>query len=135
MSERKAMLSLYNRSLIEAALQLPVHASLHRLLAARIAKLGRDGLLDMTHILVIQPGDTEAETIAEVGFTPLANSMDGIRFGSPDFHPSWDWLQYHNGWFELIMTVGNSGFAFVLLIQDADGVDASLLELCRAYCA
>ena len=132
------MLSFYDRATIEGALALSLDSQLHNLLASRIANLtarGFDDLIDMTHFLVIEAGDTQADIELEVGFSPLVNATDGTRFGSIDFHPSWDWLQYHDGWFELIVTVGNSGFAFVLLIQDVEGVDPELLKLCRTHCA
>jgi len=58
---------------------------------------------------------------------------DGARFGSTDFRPHHDWLEDHGGWFELIFTVGNSGFAFVLFVEAADGADPELLALCRTY--
>ena len=46
---------------------------------------------------------------------------------------SWGWLAALDGWFELIVTVGDSGFAYVLLIEDADGTLPELLAMCRRY--
>lgn len=130
------MLSLYDGASIERALSLPMDPRLHDLLASRIATLSsRCGPAsdDLTHFLVVEAGDTEAAIVAEIGFSPLVNIIDGVRFGSPGFHQSWDWLQDLGGWFELIMAVGNGGFAFVLLIQDVAGVEPELLNLCRTY--
>ena len=123
-----------DRAAIEAAPNLPMRAEVRDILAPRIAGLNSsDGdLADLTHFLVVEAGDTEAAIVAEVGFSPLVNAIDGARFGSPDFHPWWDWLQNVGGWFELIVTVGNSGFAFVLLIEDREGTDPELVRMCRA---
>jgi len=44
-----------------------------------------------------------------------------------------DYAEDHGGYFELIVTVGNDGFAFVLFVRDRDGVDPELLSMCRAY--
>jgi hypothetical protein len=128
------MISLCDRASLKAAPTLPLDKQLRPLLLDRIRHYARRGLLDLTHLVVVQPGDTQADLIEEVGFTPLLNPLDGARLGSPDFHPWWDGLQRHpSGWFELIVTVGNSGFAFVLFIQDAPGADPDLLALCRTF--
>lgn len=129
------MLSLFDRVSIERALALPLDVKLRQLLATRVANLvtADFDLTDMTNFLIVEPGGTEAEIKEEIGLSPLVNPIDGARYGAGDFQPYWDWLEDHDGWFELIVTVGNSGFAYVLLVQDADGVDVDLLALCRHY--
>ncbi len=44
-----------------------------------------------------------------------------------------DYIEDHGGWFELIVTVGNDGFAFILFVRNRDGVDPELLAMCRAH--
>jgi hypothetical protein len=127
------MLSLYDKTSREAALASPLDPRLQQLLADRIHDARETNLLGLTHLLVVQPGDCEHTIAEEICLSPLTNPIDGERFGSVDFQPWWDWLQQHDGWFEMIITVGNSGFAFILLIQDADGVQPELLSLCRTY--
>ena len=129
------MISLPDRAAIEAAPNVSMPVEVRDILARRIAGLTspHGDLTDLTHFLVVETGDTEAAIVAEVGFSPLVNATDGTRFGSPGFHPSWDWLQDLGGWFELIMTVGNSGFAFVLFIQDDEGTISALLRMCRHH--
>jgi hypothetical protein len=87
----------------------------------------------MTHLLVVEPGDTEEAIKEEIGISPVVNPFDGERFGSEAFHPCWDRLQDHGGAFEMTIAVGNDGFAFVLFIQDREGVEPVLLDLCRTY--
>jgi hypothetical protein len=127
------MLSLYDKTSMEAALASPLDPRLHQLLAERIHDARETDLIDLTHLLVVQPGDCEHTIAEEICLSPLTNPIDGERFGTPEFQPWWDWLQHHDGWFEMIITVGNSGFAFILLIEDAEGVQPELLSLCRAY--
>ena len=127
------MLSLYDQAKMEAALASPVDPRLHQLLADRIHDAAETELLGLTHLLVIQPGDCEHTIAEEIGLSPLTNPIDGARFGSPDFQPWWDFLEQRDGWFELVICVSNSGFAFILLIEDADGVQPELLSLCRTY--
>jgi hypothetical protein len=127
------MLSLYDTPSIEAALAAPMKADLRKLLTDRIDDAAATGLLELSHFLVIQAGDREQDIADEICLTPLTNPIDGERFGSPAFNPFWDWLEDHGGWFEMIVTVGNSGFAFVLLIEDSEDVPPELRALCRKY--
>ncbi len=127
--KEKPMLSLYDMGLMLDALQRPLDPELHLLLADRIDDITACDLGELTHILVIEPGDSEADIIAEVGFSPLIERIDGTRHADPD----WDWAEAHNGWWELVYTVGNSGFAYILLVQDAEGVAPDLLDLCRRH--
>lgn len=125
------MLHLHNRETMALALTGDLDPKLRRLLTERIAALGED-LIDWTEYLVVEPGDTEADTIRHVGFTPLVEPIDGTRFGEPGFHAHWDWLTDHGGWFELSVSFGST-FAYVLFIEDADQVPTDLLNLCRHY--
>jgi len=125
------MLHLYDRATMAHALTLDLEPRLHALLSKRIAALN-DDLIDYTEYLVVEPGDTEADIIRHVGFSPLIEPIDGIRFGQSGFQPHWDLLVDHGGWFELIETFG-SAFAYVLLIQDAEGGVAALRQLCRRH--
>lgn len=128
------MLALHSRVEIEDALGSSLDCRLRVLIAECIKQdIGHQtySLLDYTTIVVARPGDTERAIRRELGFSPLINPLDGSRFGTPAFHPFWDVLKAHHSWWELIYTIGNDGFAFVLFVQDADGVDPDLLDLCR----
>jgi hypothetical protein len=127
------MLSFYDPAALAAAPDAVADAQLHRILSHAVPYWTAVGVLGLTHLVVVEVGDTEAALVTEIGFTPLTNPIDRARFGSPSFRPFWDLLKEHTGWFEMTVTVGNSGFAFVLFIQDAEGVDPQLLTLCRTY--
>lgn len=125
------MLHLYDRAGFARALTLDLGPNLHRLLADRIGALTED-LIDYTEYLVVQPGDTEAGIIRHIGLSPLVEPIEGIRFGEPGFRPHWDWLEKHRDCFELIFTFGSS-FAYIVIVEDREGVPRELLTLCRAY--
>jgi hypothetical protein len=125
------MLHLHNQETMALALAGDLDPTLHRLLTERIAALGEE-LIDWTEYLVVEPGDTEADIIRKVGFSPLVEPIDGKRFDEPGFYPHWDWLTDHGGWFELSVSFGST-FAYVLFIEDADRVPTDLLDLCRHY--
>ena len=106
---------------------------LARLLADRVHDWAATDLLGLTHVVVVQAGDTERDILGEVPFSPLLNPLNGSRFGSPDFVPPFDWLSVHGGWAEVIATVSNDGFAFHLFVKMADGADPELMAMIRAY--
>ena len=124
------MLSLPDRAAMDNALTLPLRHDIKALLQKRIDQIIEDGLEDLTYIVVLGAGDTEAALKDEVLFSPL--EREGIRFGQPDFETYWDWLHDHGGWFELIYCVADSGFAFLLFVEDRDDTGwADLLHMCR----
>jgi len=128
------MLSFQDAATITAApTTTTIDQNLKQLLADRIHDWSATDLLDLTHLAIVQAGDTEEAITDEVAFSPLVNPLDGRRFGSKGFEPAWDWLERHDGWFEMIVTVGNDGFAFVLFIEDSDDIDAQLRQLCHTY--
>jgi hypothetical protein len=104
------MMHLYDRATMAHALTLELDTRLHSLLAQRIAalKTPKYDITDDTEFLIVQAGDTQADIVRHVGFSPLVEPIDGHRFGAERFYPWWDWLQRHDGWFELIVTFGST---------------------------
>ena len=98
----------------------------------RIHDWAATDLLGLTHLLIVEAGDSEQDIVEEVGFSPL-ESLDGVRFPAAGYVPPFDFAEQHDGWIELIQVVPNDPFAFVLLVDQADGADPELLQLCRAY--
>lgn len=128
------MMHLYDRATMARALTLDLDPELHALLAERIAALssGEHDLTDWTEFLVVEPGDTEADIVRHLFLSPLVDPIDGIRYPAVGFQPGWNWLNRQHGFFEMIVTFGST-FAYVLLIQDKEGVPSDLLALCRTY--
>jgi len=110
------MINLPDADSIRAALNQPLEPQLHELLAERFADATACELADMTHMLVIQPGDTETDIIDAIGFSPIGAVAD--------------WREQHPGFHELIYCVGNAGFAFLVFVQDAEGVMPDQPRLC-----
>ncbi|OAO01441.1 hypothetical protein A8B75_15005 [Sphingomonadales bacterium EhC05] len=60
--------------------------------------------------------------------------VDGARYGHPDFTPSWEWVEKHNGWFEAVFIISDDGFGVNLFVQnepeasDADSLRAMFRE-------
>lgn len=89
-------------------------------------------LRSFARFFIVEVGDRPEAIEAEVGFPVLTNLVDGTRFGDPDFTPSWEWIEDHGGWFELVFILTDDGFAHVLFVEDREGVDPDLLTLCRS---
>lgn len=107
------MISIYDEATYRSALlhRAAEHIKRHWLHAVT------HGLQLLTYILLIEHGDTEKEVVAAIGFTPLQNPLTGLPIEHNDFEPHWSWLQGHGQWLEMIVTVGDSGFAYILLIE------------------
>jgi len=106
---------------------------LKNLLSDRVRDWSALGLLDLTHLVIVEVGDTDASIIEELGFSPLVNPLNGKRFGMEGFVLPFDYIEDHGSCFELIVTVGNDGFAFVLFVRDRVGVDPKLLSMCNTH--
>ncbi|GAB5349212.1 hypothetical protein [Alteriqipengyuania sp. 357] len=120
------MYDLPDMDALRAILDQPIDPTLKTLLRDRLDDTLHCGLQDLTHVLVIEAVDTEEAVIDAIGFSPLRSRMEDL----PDT-PDWDWIEHHSGWWELLYTVGNDGFAFILLVEDADG--SPFAELCREH--
>ena len=118
------MLDLPDTKTLRAALDQPLKDNLKRLLEDRLADTVHCGLQELTHVLVIEADDGEAAVFDAVGFSPLRSRIDDEQN-----KPDWDWLERHDGWWEALYCVGDSGFAFILLIEDAD--HSPFAQLCR----
>ncbi len=127
------MQSFDNAKAIAGAPRLMTDPKLINLLTDRVQDWTSLGLLNLTHLVIIEVGDTDGFIIEELGFSPLVNPLDGLGHGMEGFVLPFDLIEDHGGWFELFVTVGNDGFAFVLFVRDREGVDPELLSMCRAH--
>lgn len=129
------MLHLHDRATMARALTLDLDPQLRVLLTVRFAAHvtpDYDITDDTEYLIVDDPGDTEADIIRHIGQSPLTEPIDGHLFNSPGFHPHWDYLVRHPGWFEMILTFGST-FAYILFVRDAEGILPELVALCRRY--
>jgi hypothetical protein len=128
------MITIYDRAAMADVLTRDLDPRLLQLLDRRFKGLVTPwgDLTDCTEWLILEPGDTEADIVREVGFSPLVEPMEGARFGSEGFHPFWDYLGLEDGHYVLINSFGSS-FAYVLVTPDVTGIMAELLELCRKH--
>lgn len=68
-----------------------------------------DTFSELVFFVVVQPGDEIAAVDDALGFPVMANRFDGIAFGDPGFSPSWDVLDEHAGFYELVYVLSDDG--------------------------
>lgn len=106
---------------------------LRALIDSHLSLARLQGLESLTVLLVIQSDDTEADVVAELGFSPVINPITALRYDCPEFGPYWGWLTKAGRWFQLVHTISDDGFAFILLIEDAECKFPDLIAMCRLW--
>jgi hypothetical protein len=126
------MLSITDGGSLTRALSTLPNPCLKRLLEQRRKQLS-GSITGQGRFVIVQPGDTLAAIEQALSFSAFQNPIDGSGFGDSDFTPAWEWIEDHGFCFELVFIFDDSGFAHVLLVEKAEGVDPQLIALCEAY--
>ena len=113
---------------------LDTQAELARLITGYVERLsdyeGCD-LGQLVQFMVVERGDTVTELEAALGFSIRINRFDGCRYGEPDFLPSWEVIEEHPFWYELVYVLSDDGFGIVIFVpKDAD---AELIDMLQHY--
>ncbi|WP_257540713.1 hypothetical protein [Sphingobium sp. CFD-1] len=94
---------------------------------ARLDQLGEYS--DLATFIIVEPGDRPEDVQPD----PTVNLVDGLRYGEPDFTPSWEWIEKHPGGWELCFVLTDDGAGHIILIPAQEGIDSRLLALCREH--
>ncbi len=130
------MLSLHNSASMQFAADTHPDPMLRSLLSLRIAQLTPPDGADAgaaVHFLIFEPGDSLDAMEAELRFTPLRNIVDGSLYGDPDFTPSWEWIEFHDGWIEIAYVFSDDGFGVIIFAQRVEGTEPNLIALCDEW--
>lgn len=113
---------------IASALQRPLSGELIDLVRRRRAILGDElPFADMAHFVIVEPGDTIDAIEATIRWPVRPDSSTGI--------PSWEWVLVHGGvCYETVFVLSDDGYAVVLFVQIANGMDPELMGMLRAFC-
>ena len=113
---------------------LATQAELTRLITGYIDRLSDyEGceLDQLVQFMVMASSDTVIELEAVLGFSVRINRFSGCRFGDADFLPSWEVIEAHRYWYEVVYVLGDDGFGIVIFVpKDAD---AELIEMLQHY--
>jgi hypothetical protein len=85
----------------------------------RLEEFRDQPLGELCVILILQPPDTLAALEQALGFP---------------FEPTQaEYIDHHDGWFELVFVTSDDGNGFVVLLEDHPDTDQTLLAACRAH--
>lgn len=111
------------------------HPGIHHLVATRLEQLGSDATTS-TELIVVETGDTTSAIEQAAGFPILTSLLSDLPFDHGDFYPNHEYLEkylYENTCFyEMVLGCGEDG-AVAIFIPDQEGIDASLLAMCRSW--
>ena len=113
---------------------LATQAELTRLITGYVERLSDyEGyeLGQLVQFIVMASGDTVIELEAALGFSVRTNRFSGCRYGDADFLPSWEVIEAHPFWYEIVYVLGDDGFGIVIFVsKDAD---TELIEMLQQY--
>ena len=119
---------------IEKVVEVYPDLELRKLLATHVERLKEfdDYSLDqLVRFVVMEHNDTVADLDATLGFPIMTNRFDGVRFGEPSFNPSWEAIEEHINWFELVYVLSDDGFGVVVFVPKH--ADPELLGMLQQY--
>ena len=113
---------------------LATQAELTRLITGYVVRLSDyEGceLGQLVQFVVMASGDTVIELEAALGFSVRINRFTGCRYGDAGYLPSWEVIEEHKFWYEMVYVLGDDGFGIVIFVpKDAD---AELIEMLQYY--
>lgn len=111
---------------------LDTQAELTRLITGYVERLsGYEGceLGQLVQFIVMASSDTVIELEAVLGFSVRINRFTGCRYGEPDFLPSWEVIEAHRYWYEVVYVLGDDGFGIVIFVpEDANTELIAMLQ-------
>ena len=119
---------------IQTALQC--ETELHLLITDYVERLSDEEgfeLGNLVHFVVMHRDDTVVELEAALGFSVMTNRSNGYRYGDPEFLPSWEVIEVHHHWYEMVYVLADDGFGIVVFVDK--NADAQLLQMLKHYAA
>ena len=105
------------------------------LVQQRITMLSEDEPYDPAihgYFIVIEAHDSTDAVDQHLGFSVLSNRWDGTHFGEPTFTPSFELIEEHTSFFEMVFVLSDSGYGVIVFVPK-EHADPDLLAMCRAH--
>lgn len=109
---------------------------LRHLIQKTIRNLSEDYPYDpdeLGYFLIVQPGDGLDTLSGQIGFPVMVNRFSGIQFGHAGFTPSFELVDEHANYYEMVFIISDDGFGVEVFIPKTEGVDPDLLAMCKRY--
>lgn len=82
--------------------------------AGRLEEFGDQPLSELCEFILVEPTDTLADLETKLG-----------RALHP---PPWEYVELSDGWYELVLVIGDDGFGYVVLVPNGN---QALLDYCK----
>lgn len=111
------------------------NAAIRHLVQLRINDLGGEAFNAdaLGYFLVVEAGDTIKVIGAQVGFNILHNRFTGVRYDSPGFTGSFEFIEEFPSCYDMVFVLDDSGIGIELFVPKEEGIDADLNGMCRMY--
>lgn len=122
-----------SKSMMEGASSW-IEPELRELLSGYVKRLNEYGdydLCELANFIVFEGGDAVANLDVALGFKVMTNRFDGSRYGEPDFSPSWEVIEEHVNWFEVVYVLSDDGFGVVVFVEKSSAPE--LLQMLQFY--
>ena len=93
---------------------------------------GEDIEVDL-RVIVVEVGDSVESLEKESGCPILHNLCDPVRYGHPGFRPSFEVLEEHSGFYEMVFIPGDGDSGIVIIIPKQEGINSELLAMCEEH--
>ena len=113
------MLSITDGVSLARALSSTIDPRMKCLLSDRCDQLGGE-ITDQARFIIVQINDTADDLERELGFSVSSS-------------PCFEWVLDHGFAYEAPIIFTDDGYAHVVILEKADGIDPELEALCQAY--
>lgn len=110
------MITIHDDATLEATLASPLDITSRELVDRIVSDARASELWELTAIVVVQGEDTAEDFVSVLGYPPSTGPLGGE--GEP-LLPYWSWLERHGGWTELLITAGDTGFAWFIIMPNS----------------
>ena len=119
------MLSIHNIN------QLPpnLDSNLLNLITLRLDQLGD---IDPP-IYILETDDIISDIESQLGCPILTNLFNSLTYPDPDFVPSFEVLEDHGDFYEMVFILSDGDDATLIFIPKTEGMDSQLLSMCSDY--
>lgn len=96
------------------------HVELNRLITEYLERLSDSQgaeLGTLVQFVVMEKGDSVLDLETALGFSVMQNRSNRPEWDDPDFVPSWEVIEAHQYWYEIVYVLADDGFGMVVFVH------------------
>jgi hypothetical protein len=111
------------------------NSAIRVLVQERIHDLGGEAFdtAALGYFLVIEAGDSIEAISAQIGFNILHNRLTGVRYDSPSFTGSFEFIEEFPPCYDMVFILSDDGFGIEVFVSKGEGLNGELHAMCRKY--